>query len=203
MRVYQPGSYWLHLCPIKTSERSRQLPRTWPRHFAWQVVRCTGQTTGLSWWPVAENHEQRRFVVAKYTALDLLTYFLAETNRVCNVVWMLDNNVWCLLQWFGKAFNFQRIHFGNELDKRLQWLTDFCFWLLAVKLRKRWSGCVNIPALSRFTRTYCFSTCTDKSDADTERERSLIDQWVCLTEERNAVLVPTSGSGIPGAPADW
>jgi len=44
---------------------------------------------------------------------------------------------------------------------------------------------------------------TEKSEADTERERSLIDQWVCLTEERNAVLVPTAGSGIPGAPADW
>lgn len=24
-----------------------------------------------------------------------------------------------------------------------------------------------------------------------------------LTEERNAVLVPSAGSGIPGAPADW
>jgi len=44
---------------------------------------------------------------------------------------------------------------------------------------------------------------TEKSEADVERERSLIDQWVCLTEERNAVLVPTAGSGIPGAPADW
>lgn len=30
-----------------------------------------------------------------------------------------------------------------------------------------------------------------------------MDQWVSLTEERNAVLVPSAGSGIPGAPADW
>lgn len=36
-----------------------------------------------------------------------------------------------------------------------------------------------------------------------EREQSLVDQWVSLTEERNAVLVPAAGSGIPGAPADW
>nr|CAD7196325.1 unnamed protein product [Timema douglasi] len=43
----------------------------------------------------------------------------------------------------------------------------------------------------------------DKSEQDLEREQSLVDQWVSLTEERNAVLVPTSGSGIPGAPADW
>ncbi|XP_015600896.1 kinesin-like protein KIF13B isoform X3 [Cephus cinctus] len=43
----------------------------------------------------------------------------------------------------------------------------------------------------------------DKTDQDMERERSLVDQWVSLTEERNAVLVPAAGSGIPGAPADW
>ena len=45
--------------------------------------------------------------------------------------------------------------------------------------------------------------CTEKTEADADRERSLIDQWVVLTEERNAVLVPAAGSGIPGAPADW
>lgn len=43
----------------------------------------------------------------------------------------------------------------------------------------------------------------EKKEADIDRERSLIDQWVCLTEERNAVLVPAVGSSIPGAPADW
>ncbi|GIY38973.1 kinesin-like protein KIF13A [Caerostris extrusa] len=43
----------------------------------------------------------------------------------------------------------------------------------------------------------------DKTDQDVEREQSLIDQWVCLTEERNTVLVPAPKSGIPGAPADW
>jgi len=36
-----------------------------------------------------------------------------------------------------------------------------------------------------------------------EREQSLMAQWMMLTEERNAVLVPSAGSGIPGAPADW
>lgn len=43
----------------------------------------------------------------------------------------------------------------------------------------------------------------DKSEQDFEREQSLVDQWVNLTEERNAVLVPAAGSGIPGAPAIW
>ncbi|XP_071054782.1 kinesin-like protein KIF13A isoform X3 [Onthophagus taurus] len=44
---------------------------------------------------------------------------------------------------------------------------------------------------------------SDKSEQDKEREQSLVDQWISLTEERNAVLVPTPGSGIPGAPAIW
>ncbi|XP_046837020.1 kinesin-like protein KIF13B isoform X2 [Vespa crabro] len=43
----------------------------------------------------------------------------------------------------------------------------------------------------------------EKTEQDVEREQSLVDQWVSLTEERNAVLVPAAGSGIPGAPADW
>lgn len=43
----------------------------------------------------------------------------------------------------------------------------------------------------------------DKSEQEKEREMSLVNQWVSLTEERNAVLVPAAGSGIPGAPAAW
>ncbi|CAK1540259.1 unnamed protein product [Leptosia nina] len=42
-----------------------------------------------------------------------------------------------------------------------------------------------------------------KSERDMEREQSLVEQWVSLTEERNAVLVPSPGSPIPGAPAAW
>ena len=43
----------------------------------------------------------------------------------------------------------------------------------------------------------------DKTEAEVEREQSLVEQWVCLTEERNSVMVPAAGSGVPGAPADW
>lgn len=42
-----------------------------------------------------------------------------------------------------------------------------------------------------------------KTDEDQEREQNLIAQWVCLTEEKNAVLAPAPGSDIPGAPANW
>merc|ERR1712107_297403 len=33
-----------------------------------------------------------------------------------------------------------------------------------------------------------------------ERELCLVEQWVRLTEERNAVLAPSENSGVPGAP---
>ncbi|XP_023809029.1 kinesin-like protein KIF13B isoform X1 [Oryzias latipes] len=40
----------------------------------------------------------------------------------------------------------------------------------------------------------------DKSEEDVERESQLLECRLTLTEERNAVLVPMAGSGIPGAP---
>ncbi|XP_077566628.1 kinesin-like protein KIF13B [Stigmatopora nigra] len=42
----------------------------------------------------------------------------------------------------------------------------------------------------------------DKSEDDLERESQLLERRLTLTEERNAVLVPTAGSGIPGAPVE-
>lgn len=38
----------------------------------------------------------------------------------------------------------------------------------------------------------------NKTEEERERELSLVNQWVSLTEERNAVLVPAPGSAIPG-----
>ncbi|XP_028998063.1 kinesin-like protein KIF13B isoform X2 [Betta splendens] len=43
---------------------------------------------------------------------------------------------------------------------------------------------------------------SDKSEDDVERESQLLECRLTLTEERNAVLVPSAGSGIPGAPAE-
>ncbi|XP_037079397.1 kinesin-like protein KIF13A, partial [Pollicipes pollicipes] len=68
------------------------------------------------------------------------------------------------------------------------------------QLRERWSS-----ALVR-RRQYLDSHLQkiikkqDKTEADNEREKSLLDQWIQLNEERNAVLVPAAGSGIPGSP---
>ncbi|XP_057308656.1 kinesin-like protein KIF13A isoform X3 [Hydractinia symbiolongicarpus] len=44
---------------------------------------------------------------------------------------------------------------------------------------------------------------SNKTQDDKEHEGMLIDQWVSLTEERNAILCPSSGSGVPGATMDW
>ncbi|XP_002667565.2 kinesin-like protein KIF13B isoform X2 [Danio rerio] len=43
----------------------------------------------------------------------------------------------------------------------------------------------------------------NKSEEDVESESQLLECRLTLTEERNSVLVPSAGSGIPGAPAEW
>nr|XP_058144036.1 kinesin-like protein KIF13B isoform X2 [Dasypus novemcinctus] len=43
----------------------------------------------------------------------------------------------------------------------------------------------------------------DKTEDDADREAHLLEMRLTLTEERNAVMVPSAGSGIPGAPAEW
>ncbi|XP_068174218.1 kinesin-like protein KIF13B [Antennarius striatus] len=43
----------------------------------------------------------------------------------------------------------------------------------------------------------------EKTEDDMEREAQLLEWRLTLTEERNAVMVPSAGSGIPGAPAEW
>ncbi|XP_024911473.1 kinesin-like protein KIF13B isoform X3 [Cynoglossus semilaevis] len=44
---------------------------------------------------------------------------------------------------------------------------------------------------------------SEKSEDDMEREAQLLEWRLTLTEERNAVMVPSAGSGSPGAPAEW
>nr|XP_033481675.1 kinesin-like protein KIF13B isoform X2 [Epinephelus lanceolatus] len=43
----------------------------------------------------------------------------------------------------------------------------------------------------------------EKTEDDVEREAQLLEWRLTLTEERNAVMVPSAGCGIPGAPAEW
>lgn len=70
-------------------------------------------------------------------------------------------------------------------------------------LRERWSEALKRRRMYLDQQIQKIINKGDKNERDTEREQSLVDQWVSLTEERNAVLVPAAGSSIPGAPAAW
>jgi len=72
-------------------------------------------------------------------------------------------------------------------------------------LRDKWSEAVGRRRKHLDQQLQRLMHKTGKTETDIEREQSLVNQWVSLTEERNAVLIPVSGSGIPGAPVanDW
>ena len=70
-------------------------------------------------------------------------------------------------------------------------------------LREKWSEALNKRRDYLDDQIKRLINKQNKSKEDNEREQSLIDQWVQLTEERNAVNCPTPGSEIPGAPSDW
>ncbi|XP_064908385.1 kinesin-like protein KIF13A isoform X2 [Columba livia] len=70
-------------------------------------------------------------------------------------------------------------------------------------VRERWSDALIKRREYLDEQIQKISNKQEKSEDDLEREARLVEQWVGLTEERNAVFVPAPGSGIPGAPADW
>ncbi|XP_068948574.1 kinesin-like protein KIF13A isoform X4 [Petaurus breviceps papuanus] len=70
-------------------------------------------------------------------------------------------------------------------------------------VRERWSDALIKRREYLDEQIKKISNKKEKTEDDLEREARLVEQWVGLTEERNAVLVPAPGSGIPGAPADW
>ena len=52
-------------------------------------------------------------------------------------------------------------------------------------------------------KAFEFRNFSDKTELEKEREGKLFDQWMMMTEERNAILAPAVNSGVPGAPASW
>uniref|UniRef100_A0A8D2M925 Kinesin family member 13A n=1 Tax=Zonotrichia albicollis TaxID=44394 RepID=A0A8D2M925_ZONAL len=70
-------------------------------------------------------------------------------------------------------------------------------------VRERWSEALIKRREYLDEQIQKISNKQEKSEDDIEREARLVEQWVGLTEERNAVFVPAPGSGIPGAPANW
>ncbi|XP_023388041.1 kinesin-like protein KIF13A [Pteropus vampyrus] len=70
-------------------------------------------------------------------------------------------------------------------------------------VRERWSDALIKRREYLDEQIKKISNKKEKTEDEVEREARLVEQWVGLTEERNAVLVPAPSSGIPGAPADW
>ncbi|XP_059086221.1 kinesin-like protein KIF13A isoform X2 [Tigriopus californicus] len=70
-------------------------------------------------------------------------------------------------------------------------------------LRKKWTEALERRREYLDSQIQKYWRKSSKSEDEIERERSLVEQWVGLTEERNSVMVPIPGSGVPGAPADW
>lgn len=70
-------------------------------------------------------------------------------------------------------------------------------------LREKWNDALQKRRQYLNQQLQNLSEKADKTDQDVEREKSLIEQLVNLTEETNAVYVPQPGTGIPGAPAMW
>ncbi|XP_050313761.1 kinesin-like protein KIF13A isoform X2 [Anthonomus grandis grandis] len=72
-----------------------------------------------------------------------------------------------------------------------------------IVLRKKWSDALQKRKQYLHAQLQNLSEKIDKTEEDVEREKSLMEQLVNLTEETNAVEVPQPGTGIPGAPAMW
>ncbi|XP_057661777.1 kinesin-like protein KIF13B isoform X4 [Diorhabda carinulata] len=70
-------------------------------------------------------------------------------------------------------------------------------------LREKWSDALQKRRQYLNQQLQNLSEKTNKTEQDIEREKSLMEQLVNLTEESNAVYIPQPGTGIPGAPAMW
>uniref|UniRef100_A0A8D2CK85 Kinesin family member 13B n=1 Tax=Sciurus vulgaris TaxID=55149 RepID=A0A8D2CK85_SCIVU len=68
------------------------------------------------------------------------------------------------------------------------------------RLRRKW---LNVLTKRQEYLDQQLQKLVNKTEDDADREAQLLEMRLTLTEERNAVMVPSAGSGIPGAPAEW
>ncbi|XP_067844682.1 kinesin-like protein KIF13B isoform X2 [Heptranchias perlo] len=71
------------------------------------------------------------------------------------------------------------------------------------KLRRKWLSALTKRQEYLDKQLQKLDGKSNKSEDDADREVQLLERRLTLTEERNAVLVPSAGSGIPGSPAKW
>ncbi|OCT79108.1 hypothetical protein XELAEV_18030206mg [Xenopus laevis] len=71
------------------------------------------------------------------------------------------------------------------------------------RLRRKWLNALTKRQEYLDQQLQKLASKQDKTEDDAEREAQLLEMRLTLTEERNAVMVPSAGSGIPGAPGNW
>ncbi|XP_048391588.1 kinesin-like protein KIF13B isoform X2 [Stegostoma tigrinum] len=71
------------------------------------------------------------------------------------------------------------------------------------KLRRKWLSALTKRQEYLDKQLQKLASKSNKSEDDADREAQLLERRLTLTEERNAVMVPSAGSGIPGSPAKW
>ncbi|XP_043551300.1 kinesin-like protein KIF13B isoform X2 [Chiloscyllium plagiosum] len=71
------------------------------------------------------------------------------------------------------------------------------------KLRRKWLSALTKRQEYLDKQLQKLASKPNKSEDDADREAQLLERRLTLTEERNAVMVPSAGSGIPGSPAKW
>uniref|UniRef100_A0A8B9RLB8 Kinesin family member 13Ba n=1 Tax=Astyanax mexicanus TaxID=7994 RepID=A0A8B9RLB8_ASTMX len=91
-----------------------------------------------------------------------------------------------------KANDSQEVPEGDEMDSYQERDLE--------RLRRQWLAALTKRQEYLDEHLQTLVSKTDKSEDDVEREAQLLECRLTLTEERNAVMVPSAGSGIPGAP---
>ncbi|XP_078261554.1 kinesin-like protein KIF13B isoform X1 [Rhinoraja longicauda] len=71
------------------------------------------------------------------------------------------------------------------------------------KIRRKWLSALTKRQEYLDKQLQKLNNKPNKSEDDADREAQLLERRLTLTEERNAVQVPSAGSGIPGSPAKW
>ncbi|XP_078085577.1 kinesin-like protein KIF13B isoform X3 [Mustelus asterias] len=110
---------------------------------------------------------------------------------------VLSVAVGCVKTRPAKNQKYQDIHLEEEDDMDSYQERDL------EKLRRKWLTALTKRQEYLDKQLQKLACKSNKSEDDADREAQLLERRLTLTEERNAVMVPSAGSGIPGSPAKW
>ncbi|XP_067901597.1 kinesin-like protein KIF13B isoform X2 [Heterodontus francisci] len=110
---------------------------------------------------------------------------------------VLSIAVGCVKTRPARTQKYQDIHLEEEDDMDSYQERDL------EKLRRKWLSALTKRQDYLDKQLQKLDGKSNKSEDDADREAQLLERRLTLTEERNAVMVPSAGSGIPGSPAKW